>query len=62
MQPGLLEILCCPVCRGELTLTVSSQKDGEIWTGTLACPKCPATYPIEDGIPNLLPPESSARP
>ncbi|MCI4322632.1 MAG: methytransferase partner Trm112 [Thermoplasmata archaeon] len=62
MQPGLLEILCCPVCRGELRLTIASERDGEIWTGTLSCPKCPAEYPIEDGIPNLLPPDSSAPP
>ena len=55
MRPDLLEILCCPVCRGDLTLSVSRKDGEEIVTGALACPRCPATYPIEDGIPNLLP-------
>lgn len=60
MRPGLLEILCCPVCRGPLTLTTTSTKGAEILTGTLTCAKCPATYPIEDGIPDLLAPEDRA--
>jgi len=57
VRPDLLEILCCPVCRGDLTLTVRRKDGEEIVDGTLACPKCPADYPIEDGIPNLLPPD-----
>lgn len=57
MKDDLLEILRCPVCRGRLTLTVRARDDREIVDGTLACPKCPAEYPIEDGIPNLLPPD-----
>ncbi|MGB6500016.1 MAG: methytransferase partner Trm112 [Thermoplasmata archaeon] len=57
MKPDLLEILRCPVCRGELKLTIGSKQGNEIQSGTLACPKCPADYPIEDGIPNLLPPD-----
>ena len=57
MKPDLLEILRCPVCRGELTLTVKRREGPEILSGNLACPKCPADYPIEDGIPNLLPPD-----
>ena len=51
-----MEILCCPVCKGDLTLTVGSRDGEEIVTGSLRCPKCPAEYPIEDGIPDLLPP------
>ena len=51
-----MEILCCPVCKGDLTLTVAREKDGEVIEGSLYCPKCKETYPIEDGIPNLLPP------
>jgi len=57
MRPDLLEILCCPVCRGDLKLTVTRTEGEEILVGELACPRCPATYPIEDGIPNLLPPD-----
>jgi uncharacterized protein len=57
VRPDLLEILRCPVCRGELTLTVRSRDAEEIVTGSLACPKCHIDYPIEDGIPDLLPPD-----
>jgi uncharacterized protein YbaR (Trm112 family) len=57
VRPDLLEILRCPVCRGELTLTVQKREGEEIVQGHLACPKCPADYPIDDGIPNLLPPD-----
>ena len=57
MKPDLLEILRCPVCRGELNLTVRSQQGTEIVQGTLACAKCRVDYPIEDGIPDLLPPD-----
>lgn len=57
MREDLLEILRCPVCRGELRLTVGSRDGAEIVTGNLACPRCPADYPIEDAIPNLLPPD-----
>ena len=57
MKTDLLEILVCPVCRGELDLTVTEQRDDEIVEGSLTCPKCPETYPIENTIPNMLPPE-----
>lgn len=57
MKEDLLEILRCPVCRGPLTLTTRSKSGDEIEAGSLACAKCPAEYPIDDGIPNLLPPD-----
>jgi uncharacterized protein len=57
VRPDLLEILCCPVCRGDLTLTVRKKDGEEIIDGTLRCAKCPEDFPIEDGIPNLLPPD-----
>ncbi len=57
MRPDLIEILRCPVCRGELELTAKSTEHGEILEGTLRCPKCREDYPIHDGIPDLLPPD-----
>ena len=30
---------------------------GEVLTGTLTCAACPEVYPINEGIPNLLPPD-----
>lgn len=52
-----MEILCCPVCRGDLTLSVTKREGDEILEGTLRCATCAEDYPIEDGIPNLLPPD-----
>ncbi len=57
MRKDLMEILACPMCKGELQLTVDEEKNDEIITGSLFCEKCNERYPIEDSIPNLLPPE-----
>lgn len=52
-----MEILACPLCKGPLELTVDEEKGAEVVKGTLVCAKCSERYPIEDSIPNLLPPE-----
>ena len=57
MRPDLLDILACPLCKGALTLAVACEEEGEIVAGTLACTACDEAYPIEDGIPDLLPPD-----
>lgn len=57
MRPDLLDILACPLCKGALTLDAAREDDGEIVAGTLACAACDEAYPIEDGIPDLLPPD-----
>ena len=57
MKQELMEILACPVCKGELELTVEEEKEKEIVTGSLYCQKCNERYPIVDAIPNLLPPD-----
>ncbi|MDF0590269.1 methytransferase partner Trm112 [Candidatus Methanocrinis natronophilus] len=57
MKRDLMEILACPVCKGDLDLEVFEEGEGEILTGKLCCKSCGEVYPIEDGIPNMLPPE-----
>ena len=57
MKKDLMEILACPVCKGELELTVENEEGDEIIKGRLVCHKCDETYPIDDAIPNLLPPQ-----
>jgi uncharacterized protein YbaR (Trm112 family) len=52
-----MEILVCPLCHGDLELEATKEADGEVMEGTLTCTQCHQTYPIEDGIPNLLPPD-----
>lgn len=56
MKRDLMEILCCPVCKGDLELTVDVEKD-EIIEGSLFCKNCNHRYVISDGIPDLLPPD-----
>jgi uncharacterized protein len=56
MKRELMEILVCPVCKGELQLNVEEENEKEIVTGHLHCAKCAENYPIQDTIPNLLPP------
>ena len=56
MKRDLMDILVCPVCKGELTLHVTKEEEDEIVEGRLNCAACSEDYPIEDTIPNLLPP------
>ena len=59
MRRDLMDILACPICKNELTLTVTKEDDDEVITGNLNCAHCKEDYPIEDHIPNLLPPSLS---
>jgi ubiquinone/menaquinone biosynthesis C-methylase UbiE/uncharacterized protein YbaR (Trm112 family) len=53
IDPQLIEILCCPACRGELDYHAGRS---EMW-----CAACSFTYPIVDGIPVLFPTDVKAR-
>jgi len=57
MREDLLELICCPDCRSDLRLRTTKQdaKTHEILEGELACTGCGHIFPVEDGIPNLLP-------
>ena len=46
MDPRLLEILVCPVCKGELEYDKNTQE--------LTCSACQLAYPIRDGIPIMM--------
>ena len=56
MRRQLMDILVCPECRSELILSVTEERDDEVVSGSLKCQSCGETYPIEDTIPNMLPP------
>ncbi len=51
-----MEILVCPMCRGDLELSATERDGEEIVSGSLRCVECGEVYPIEDTIPNMLPP------
>ena len=57
MKRELVNILACPVCKGNLELEVMEENDAEVLQGSLYCSKCDLRYPIIDTIPNLLPPD-----
>jgi len=57
MKEDLMDILCCPLDKQALELTVEERDGEEIVEGRLTCTECGEAYPIEDGIPNLLPPD-----
>ena len=57
MKRDLMDILACPMCKGDLELIVDEENEKEVVTGSLYCAKCDERYPINDAIPNLLPPD-----
>ncbi len=46
LDPQLLEILACPVCKEDVKLTGDDKG--------LKCAKCHRVYPIKDDIPVML--------
>ena len=46
LDKKLLEILCCPKCKGELHYDKTNKK--------LICESCQLKYPIRDDIPVML--------
>ena len=57
IQESLLDIICCPLDKSALELESIRRDDDEVLDGRLVCTECSEEYPIEDGIPNLLPPD-----
>ena len=55
MKQSLLKIVVCPMCQGELNLTVETHAGEEIETGLLSCGQCSQAYPIRNGIPRFVP-------
>ena len=51
LDERLLEILVCPSCRGGVEHKERRQ--------VLVCRECGTTYPVRDGIPVMLPEEST---
>ena len=57
MKESLMDVVCCPLDKADLALSGEDRDDDEILAGTLTCTECGEQYPIEDGIPNRLPPD-----
>jgi uncharacterized protein YbaR (Trm112 family) len=61
MKRSLLDILCCPVCKGDLLLRITEETGEEILEGGLFCGACSVEYPVTGGIPDLIPREPRGR-
>ena len=62
MRRELVEQLVCPVTRDPLTLEITREdENGDVIEGALVSERINFRYPIEDGIPNLLPPDMQRR-
>ncbi len=46
LKKELLDILCCPKCKGDLDYNAEKE--------TLTCKKCGKVYPIKNDIPIML--------
>ena len=55
MQISLLDYLACPMGCGEGLRLDSDEGVGEVQYGLLCCHACRRSWPIEEGIPRLLP-------
>jgi tetraacyldisaccharide 4'-kinase len=53
IDPKLLKILACPLCKSDLKL--KKKKKG--WWLLCTNKRCRESYPIEEGIPIMLPKE-----
>jgi len=60
MRKDIVDILACPMDKSPLELSIDEANGDEVIQGTLTCSECGEKYPIEDRIPNLLPPEMRA--
>jgi|PlaIllAssembly_1097288.scaffolds.fasta_scaffold2857032_2 hypothetical protein len=47
LNPELLSLLCCPVCKGDLAYDEKAER--------LTCARCGRVYPVKNNIPVLLP-------
>lgn len=47
LRKELLEILCCPICKGEIEYDPAGN--------SLMCHVCKLVFPIKDGIPMMRP-------
>jgi len=58
MRMDSVDVLCCPACKGNLQLTAENRNEVEIADGTLDCSECKRQFDIDEGLPNLIFPDT----
>jgi predicted Zn finger-like uncharacterized protein len=61
VKEELLQYIQCPDCKGILKVYHVDIGQDEILDGTLKCANCGQMFPVEEGIPRLLPSPLSER-
>lgn len=51
LKEGLIEVMCCPKCKGEVKLSETGD--------AVICKSCGLEYPVRAGIPVMLVSEAS---
>jgi len=54
MDPSVLNIVCCPSCRGDLAIREESLQNGKLVDGTILCSQCSREFHVRAGIPILF--------
>jgi SAM-dependent methyltransferase/uncharacterized protein YbaR (Trm112 family) len=54
MKRNLVDVLCCPDCKGDLTLIDDAPHRPHLESGGLVCRACVETFPIVRGIPRFV--------
>lgn len=56
MKQTTLELICCPVCKSTLSMTMKNGNDITA-NGELLCSTCNRSYPIQNGIVHFIDPQ-----
>ena len=54
MKRDLIRVLCCPACRGDLTLIDRTPDAPDVREGGLECASCADVFPIVQGVPRFV--------
>src|SRR5262249_166019 len=61
MNMDLIELLCCPRCRGGLSFFPKTAETRRTRDGALACNKCQTQFPGVNYIPRFVAPENCSK-
>lgn len=53
MNKSMVDIMCCPACKGDLKLSIEAGKGSDIVSGSLYCAHCKVDHRIIEGTPNM---------